>query len=412
MKNYNRIMAAVIALIVLIFAGANLLLKNYKRIGGGRPYRVEVNRIALEIKEKGFEEVDLSKYQYVTAIQKLSADKLDFYNGESDYMLREIDGEIYRLDYFVSTENDSSMIIIVNIILGVMSALIIGIMLFIRTRILSPFDRLRELPYELSRGNLTLPIKESKSRFFGRFLWGVDLLRENLEQQKQRELALQKEKKTLLLSLSHDIKTPLAAIKLYTKALSKGLYTDKKKQLEIVENINKKADEIEDFITQIIKASREDFLELEVNNGEFYLSELMNSITLYYKEKLSLVHVDFCIEKYCDCILKGDVERSIEVLQNIIENAVKYGDGKCIDILFDEEEGCQLVIIKNSGCTLPDTELLHIFDSFWRGSNSEGKSGSGLGLYICRQLMNKMGGEIFAEISKGYMTVTVVFSKV
>lgn len=412
MKNYNRIMAAVIALIVLIFAGANLLLKNYKRIGGGRPYRVEVNRIALEIKEKGFEEVDLSKYQYVTAIQKLSADKLDFYNGESDYMLREIDGEIYRLDYFVSTENDSSMIIIVNIILGVMSALIIGIMLFILTRILSPFDKLRELPYELSRGNLTLPIKESKSRFFGRFLWGVDLLRENLEQQKQRELALQKEKKTLLLSLSHDIKTPLAAIKLYTKALSKGLYTDKKKQLEIVENINKKADEIEDFITQIIRASREDFLELEVNNGEFYLSELMNSITLYYKEKLSLVHVDFCIEKYCDCILKGDVERSIEVLQNIIENAVKYGDGKCIDILFDEEEGCQLVIIRNSGCTLPDTELLHIFDSFWRGSNSEGKSGSGLGLYICRQLMNKMGGEIFAEISEGYMTVTVVFSKV
>ncbi len=412
MKNYNRIMAAVIALIVLIFAGANLLLKNYKSIGGGRPYRVEVNRIALEIKEKGFEEVDLSKYQYVTAIQKLSADKLDFYNGESDYMLREIDGEIYRLDYFVSTENDSGMIIIVNIILGVMSALIIGIMLFIRTRILSPFDKLRELPYELSRGNLTLPIKESKSRFFGRFLWGVDLLRENLEQQKQREHALQKEKKTLLLSLSHDIKTPLAAIKLYTKALSKGLYTDKKKQLEIVENINKKADEIENFITQIIRASREDFLELEVNNGEFYLSELMNSITLYYKEKLSLVHVDFCIEKYCDCILKGDVERSIEVLQNIIENAVKYGDGKCIDILFDEEEGCQLVIIRNSGCTLPDTELLHIFDSFWRGSNSEGKSGSGLGLYICRQLMNKMDGEIFAEISEGYMTVTVVFSKV
>lgn len=412
MKNFNRIMVAVIALIVLIFAGANLILINHKSTDSGRPYRVEINRIALEIKEKGFESVDLSKYSYVTAIQKSSADNLAFYNGESDYMLREIDGEIYRFDYLVSGENDRSIIVMVNIILGVMSALMIGIMLFIRTKILSPFDKLKEVPYELSRGNLTMPIKESKSRFFGRFMWGVDLLRENMEQQKQRELALQKEKKTLLLSLSHDIKTPLAAIKLYAKALSKGLYTDKKKQLEIVENINQKADEIENFVTQIIKASSEDFLELEVNNGEFYLSELMNSITLYYREKLSLVHIDFCIGKYCDCILKGDVDRSIEVLQNIIENAVKYGDGGCIEILFDEEEGCQLVIVRNSGCTLPDAELLHIFDSFWRGSNSDGKSGSGLGLYICRQLMNKMGGDIFAEIKESHMTVTAVFSKV
>lgn len=195
MKNFNRIMVAVIALIVLIFAGANLILINHKSTDSGRPYRVEINRIALEIKEKGFERVDLSKYSYVTAIQKSSADNLAFYNGESDYMLREIDGEIYRFDYLVSGENDRSIIVMVNIILGVMSALMIGIMLFIRTKILSPFDKLKEVPYELSRGNLTMPIKESKSRFFGRFMWGVDLLRENMEQQKQRELALQKEKR-------------------------------------------------------------------------------------------------------------------------------------------------------------------------------------------------------------------------
>ena len=55
------------------------------------------------------------------------------------------------------------------------------------------------VPYELSRGNLTMPLLENKSRFFGRFIWGLDLLREHLEQQKQKELDLQRDKKTLVL---------------------------------------------------------------------------------------------------------------------------------------------------------------------------------------------------------------------
>ena len=71
-----------------------------------------------------------------------------------------------------------------------------------------------------------------------------------------------------------------------------------------------------------------------------------------------------------------------------------------------------MISVKNSGCTLSEPELPHIFDSFWRGSNADKIGGSGLGLYICRQLMHKMDGEIFAEADKGFMTVTAVFQKV
>lgn len=215
----------------------------------------------------------------------------------------------------------------------------------------------------------------------------------------------------LLLSLSHDIKTPLSAIKLYSKALSKGLYSSTEKQTELAENINAKADEIESFVSQMITASREDFLSLEVNLEEFYLSELINKLRLYYTEKLSLIKVDFSIGSYSDCLLKGDPDRSVEVLQNVMENAVKYGDGKSISLSFSEEDGCILVTVRNSGCTLSETELPHIFESFWRGTNAGNEKGSGLGLYICRQLMNKMNGEIFAEIKDAHMYVTSVFVK-
>lgn len=409
MKAWRGIFAAVIALIGVIFIMANFLLHYLNTEKNGRPYRIEINRLALQIEQNGFESIDLSKCEFVKSIERFGG---DFYRSDSDYTMREINGELYRFDYSAKNNTgNAQMILAVNAILAVMTAAVLGILLYIRRKILRPFDRLTDVPYELSKGNLTAPVKEIKSRFFGKFLWGIDLLRESIEQRKQRELELQKEKKTLLLSLSHDIKTPLSAIKLYAKALSKNLYSDAEKQREIAEKINEKADEIENYVSQIITASREDFLSLEVENGEFYLSELVQNITAYYSEKLALVKTELVIGEYKNSLLFGDLDRTVEVLQNIIENALKYGDGKRIEMVFPEDDEGILIAIRNNGCTLDRSDLSHIFESFWRGANSANIRGSGLGLYICRQLMHKMNGEIFAEIDGDAITVTAVFGR-
>lgn len=412
MKSFNKIFIASILLILALFVGVNLLFHSAQS-QRSRPYRVEVNRLAQAVGDKGLECIDYSAATYVTCITPYDGSGEAFWNsGDSDYLVREINGQPYRFDYTVAgASSHSSMTVAVNLLLGIAAAAVIGILLFVRRKILKPFELFQEIPYELSRGNLTVPVKENKNRFLGKFLWGIDLLREKLEQQKERELSLQREKKTLLLSISHDIKTPLSAIKLYANALSKDLYYDKEKQKEIAGSINAKADEIQRFVFQIIKASSEEFLNLEVTPEEFYCSELIHKAALYYTDKLVLTKTRFIIEGYTDCLLWGDLNRSIEVLQNIMENAIKYGDGHEIHVTFAQEEDCQLVTVRNSGCLLPETELPHIFDSFWRGSNSSGRSGSGLGLYICRQLMRKMDGGIFAEIQDGYMCVTVVFRK-
>ena len=97
------------------------------------------------------------------------------------------------------------------------------------------------------------------------------------------------------------------------------------------------------------------------------------------------------------------------MLQNLVENAYKYGTGNRIEISIGREEYCSLVNVKSFGNPVPATELPHIFDSFWRGSNAEGKEGSGLGLYICRRLMGKMGGDIYAGLTGESMIVTAVF---
>ena len=378
-----------------------------------RLYRVDIGRVENAIKTEGYENLKLSEYETILGVYPFTEDNSgDFYSSENDYLIKEIKGTLYRIEYEAHASQDNTkLLIIVNSSLAVMTIITVGILIYIRREILKPFTNLREVPYELSKGNLTVPLKENKNKFFGRFTWGLDLLRENLEIQKAKELELQKEKKTLLLSLSHDIKTPLSAIKLYSKALSKGLYTDTDKQLEIAESINSKADEIEGYVSQIIQASNENFLNLEVNNAEFYLSEALNEIAHYYSEKLELAKTGFTVDDFSDCLVKGDPDRLIEVLQNIMENAIKYGDGHSVRICFSEEEDCRLITIANTGCSLSENELPHVFDSFWRGSNKGNTAGSGLGLYICRQLMKKMDGEIFAEIKNDMMLVTVVVRK-
>ena len=406
MKAFNRIFSAVTVAIILLFAVVNMILAADKT-DGSRPYRVEISRLVREIETNG--SADMSECVYVTTIERYGE---KFYSTDSDYVIYEINGELYRFDY--RTNGDSNKVFlagIVNAVLGAMAILFIAVMLYIKFAILVPFERLSNIPYELSKGNLTTPIKETKNRFFGNFLWGIDILRENIEQQKQRELEMQKEKKTLLLSLSHDIKTPLSVIKLYSAALSRNLYSDTEKQQKIAENITEKADEIEGYVSQIITASREEFLSLEVNIGEFYLSELVEKITGYYREKLALIKTDFNVGKYKNCLLSGDLNRSVEVLQNIMENAIKYGDGRRMELIFSEADECVQIAIMNGGCTLVKDDLPHIFESFWRGANTENIRGSGLGLYICRQLMRKMNGEIFAEIADDIITVTAVFAK-
>ncbi len=397
---------------VLIFVVINTFFFHITE-NRGKEYRVEAERAAWQIQENGMENLDLSHFPMIYQIKQLDTfssekEKAEFFEGEAyDYLVKNINGIYYRFDY-IADNSQKKTISLVNVIVLVIAVFMIAVLQFFRIRLLKPFYQLREVPFELSKGNLTIPLKEHKSHFFGRFIWGMDLLRENLEQKKEMELKLQKEKKTLILSISHDIKTPLSAIKLYAKALEKNLYDNPEKQREIAGRINKKADDIEAFVSQVISACNEDFLNFTVQKGEFYLSQAIEQILKYYTEKLELLKTDFKVSDYRDCTLKGDLDRIVEVLQNIMENAIKYGDGHSVVITFSSEEDCQLITVSNSGCTLGDTELVHIFESFWRGSNALKCRGSGLGLYICRQLMNKMGGEVFAECQEGEMKVTVV----
>lgn len=405
MKGFDKIIAVFTSIYILIFLGVNIFLYRNNSDNMGL-YRVEINRIVQEISNGN--EVNTDNYETIAGVYKNQNDS--FYDSENLYVIREINGKLYRIEY-KSINQNNRILYSADVFLIVLLLLSLGVLLYIRQAIIRPFHKISELPYQLSKGNLTVPLKETKTRYFGKFIWGLDMLREELERSRQRELERAKNEKTAMLSISHDIKTPLAAIKLYAKAISSGLYSDKEKQRSAAESINARADEIERYVNAMREKLSSDFMEFHAEQKEVYLALVLGRIKSYYSDKLRSLGTDFAISEYADCLLLCDPDRLEEVLQNVIENAVKYGDGKNICIELSDEEDCKLITVSNSGCTLPETELTHIFDSFWRGSNVGNQEGNGLGLYICRRLMNEMNGDIFAEIRNNTMCVTVVCHK-
>lgn len=393
MKSYDKMILLSALIFIAVLFSVNLIFPKDTADGGGL-FKVETNRIAQEIAAGN--EINLNNYRTVAGVYEDESD------SDAPYVIREINGKLYRIEY--RTEHgDNGIRNFVNGVIILLFLIIFGILLYIRQAIVKPFNEISELPYMLAKRNLTVPLKETKSRYFGKFIWSLDMLREELESSRRRELERAKREKTAILSVSHDLKTPLSAIKLYSKAISNNLYHDEEKRRTAAENINVKADEIERYTNDLIGKINSGFMEFKVESKEVYLSDILKRIKKYYYEKLKLLGTDFIIADYADCLLACDPDRMEEVLQNIMENAIKYGDGKVIRIDVSDEEYHKLITISNSGCTLPEAELSHIFDSFWRGSNAGDKAGNGLGLYICRRLMNEMGGDIFAEIRDGMM---------
>ncbi|MBR3058901.1 MAG: sensor histidine kinase [Clostridiales bacterium] len=405
MNKYWRITFFILLFEILLLIGANFLMLGSLRKDSGKMYRIEIERASHEMEAGASAEDMVRKYDTLSRISLFDAKEV----VNRDYNVIEINGQLYRFEYQV--KKDLRPLLFLNIGMGLMLLLSAIVLIYVGRKILRPFHQMSNLSVELARGNLTAPVKAEKSKFFGKFLWGINMLRDNLESNKERELQLQKEKKTLILSLSHDIKTPLSAIKLYSRALKEDLYDTKEKREAAIDGIANNTEEIEKYVSDIVTASKEDFLNLEVMVSEFYLREVMTKIETLYTEKFASLHTRFSISEYDDVLISGDAARLEEVLQNTLENAIKYGDGKEVSISFSDEEDCRLISVRNSGCSIKEEELTHLFESFYRGSNSEKVNGSGLGLYIARTLMRMMDGDIYAEIKENDFIITVVARK-
>lgn len=422
MKRFRKIILAVV-LVYLVLAGILWWQGGRVQQTADYAYKVEVHDVMRELSRgKSIEEVSAKDYEKIVDIRYRDLqsaweveEQEQFYasaNGLHTCIRPDVkNGNIVgyvRFDYMIE-QQDYSLIWMLEGFLLLAFLCVLALVIYIQKVILQPFHSMSELPYELSKGHLNLEVQENKHRFFGRFLWGLSMLGDTLKDSRAKELKLLKEKKLLLLSLSHDIKIPLSAIKLHAKAMRENLYETEEKRYEAAGLIENHVVEIEEYVKQIMTASSEEIINIEVKKSEFYLKDYIDKIQAVYAPKLAVNMMDFAVASYNNKLLQGDFERAFEVMENVLENAIKYGDGKRISISFYEEEDCQVIEIFNSGTAVAAEQLVHLFDSFYRGSNVTTQQGNGLGLYIAKQIMNKMDGEIFAKRHENGMSFHLVF---
>lgn len=423
MKKFNFLLAGSVFLyLVLSILAVNRIMsmESFQQ----KYYEVEINRIYSGIAEMdaaNLNEISLNDYKYVKNMTYLPATEKnenmvrEFYEGSFRY--RSVVKPWYengiltgylRFDFIEPSLDLNSILLILLFSLTALEIFLLIVLYYVKYRLIKPFNRMCEIPYELAKGHFKEEVKEEKNKYLGKFLWGISQLKDTLEVSRKRELELEKEKKQLLLSLSHDIKTPLNAVKLYGKALEENIYEDENQKKHAAYQIGEKTREIEQYVEQIMSTSRENILDIKVEMGEFYLNDLIKKVLDSYSEKCKLRHLELKVGTCENRLLNGDMDRAREVFENIFENIFKYGDGRKIEISFYEEDYCQLIRIFNTGIPVTDSELNHVFESFFRGSNSSGQKGSGLGLYICREIMRKMDGEIFAEKEQDGMAFVLV----
>ena len=172
-----------------------------------------------------------------------------------------------------------------------------------------------------------------------------------------------------------------------------------------IRSINAKADQIDSLVSNLFHATLEELEHLEVNVEEVTSKEIEGSIAdADYLKKVNEV-------KVVDAVVRADRLRLNQIIGNVFANSYKYANTEITVGSHTEKsvDGKDFLVLEigDKGGGVPEEEIETIFGKFKRGSNTDGKDGAGLGLYISRYLMEKMGGEITAVNKNGGLTVVL-----
>ena len=264
----------------------------------------------------------------------------------------------------------------------------VGYFIYLRNRVVKPFDRLKDFATRVASGDLETPLLMDRAHVFGAFTESFDIMREELKISREREAAAVQSRKELVAELSHDIKTPVASIKAMADVMSLTAKDDMER--ETIAAINGKADQIDHLISNLFHATLEELEQLEVKPEEVSSTEILQMMKeADYQKKIRHIEIK-------DAVVRADRLRLNQVISNIVANSYKYaGTEMEVRSAYEGVSPQYLVIeICDQGGGVPEEELELITQKFKRGSNAAGKDGSGLGLYISRYFMEKMEGSL------------------
>ncbi|MBQ4284219.1 MAG: HAMP domain-containing histidine kinase [Lachnospira sp.] len=272
---------------------------------------------------------------------------------------------------------------------GVCVAFILVVFGYVHFAILRPFDKMKEFAGEVAKGNFDIPLNYERSNYFGEFTWAFDSMRREITKARACEHQAIENNKTVIATLSHDIKTPIASIRAYAEGLEANLDNTVEKRQMYIDVIVKKCDEVSKLTNDLFLHSLSDLDKLKVKLEDVELTELVKQAV----SDISAGQGDVSFYAENELMVSADSNRLIQIMENLINNARKYAKTH-IDVTVKEENDRACIGVRDYGPGIPNEDIPFIFDKFYRGNNCGNEQGSGLGLYIVKYIAGQMGGTV------------------
>lgn len=276
---------------------------------------------------------------------------------------------------------------------------------YIYFAILRPFDKLKDFAEKIAQGNFDIPLEYERSNYFGAFTWAFDSMRREIVRSRACEREAVENNKTVIATLSHDIKTPIASIRAYTEGLEAKLDSTPEKREKYLGVIIRKCDEVSRLTNDLFLHSLSDLDKLVITPEDIELCGFMENAVSEIAADNNDVHFR---KPYFSAIISADPKRLMQITENLIANARKYAKSDT-DVYITLTDGMAEIHFRDHGKGIPDENMPFVFGKFYRGKNSDGEQGSGLGLYIVKHITEQMKGSITLHNHSDGLEVTVAF---
>ena len=297
-----------------------------------------------------------------------------------------------------------NLILIVVLILAVTA---FGLCTWTYHGVITPLAQLKVATKNIKEGNLDFTIEKMGVEEIGNLCEDFEEMRKRLKQTNEEKLAFDKENRELISNISHDLKTPITAVKGYVEGIMDGVADTPEKMNRYIRTIYNKANEMDRLINELTFYSKIDtnripytFNKIHVKD---YFEDCIDDLSVELESSgVSLTYFDYLEE---DAIVIADAEQLKRVINNIISNSLKYMNKPkgVINIRLRDVGDFIQIEIEDNGKGIAQKDLANIFDRFYRtdASRNSSKGGSGIGLSIVKKIMEDHGGQVWATSKEG-----------
>lgn len=299
------------------------------------------------------------------------------------------------------------MFISIGIILIVTAAIMVA---WVYRSIWRPLGQLQEATKQIRDGNLDFTLEVEDDDEIGQLCQNFEEMRIRLKETTEEKIQYDKESKELISNISHDLKTPITAIKGYAEGILDGVASSPEKLERYIRTIYNKANDMDRLIAELTFYSKIDTNKIpyafaKINVAD-YFGDCIDEVGLDLEARgVELGYFNYVDE---DVLIIADAEQIKRVINNIIGNSLKYMDKKkgIINIRILDVGDFVQVEIEDNGKGIGQKELPYIFDRFYRTDSSRNSAtgGSGIGLSIVKKIIEDHGGKIWATSKIGIGT--------